>query len=49
METAKETGCRTVDSYYIATAKKTNSTLITADKIMAENAKNVNITVILIK
>ena len=39
METAKETGCRTVDSYYIATAKKTNSTLITADKIMAENAK----------
>ena len=44
---AEETECRAVDSYYIA--KKTNFTLITADKTMTNNAKNTNITTILIK
>jgi len=36
---AFETGCRAIDSYFIATAKLTNSILITNDKIMNENAK----------
>ncbi len=38
-----ETGCRAIDSYFIATAKLTNSILITNDKIMAENAKKAGI------
>ena len=46
---AEETGCKAVDSYYTATAKKTNPTPITADKTIANNAKNTNTTTILIK
>ena len=38
-----ETGCRTIDAYFIATAKLTNSILITSDRIMAENAKKAGI------
>jgi len=38
-----ETGCRAIDSYFIAAAKLTNSILITNDKIMAENAKKAGI------
>ncbi|WP_290900431.1 type II toxin-antitoxin system VapC family toxin [Ferroglobus sp.] len=34
---------RAVDIYFIATAKITNSILITNDKVMARNAKKVNI------
>jgi predicted nucleic acid-binding protein len=45
---AKETGCRAVDSYYIATAEKTNSILITADKKMYNVATKRNIASILI-
>jgi len=36
---ALKTKCRAIDSYFIATAKLTNSILITNDKIMNENAK----------
>jgi len=32
---ALDTGCRAIDSYFIATAKLTNSILITNDKVMA--------------
>ncbi len=38
-----ETGCRAIDAYFIATAKVTNSILITNDRIMAKNAKRYNI------
>ncbi len=34
-----ETHCRAVDSYFVATAKFTDSILITNDKVMANNAK----------
>jgi hypothetical protein len=37
------TGCRAIDSYFIATAKLTDSILITNDKIMSNNAKNYGI------
>jgi len=37
---AFEARCRAVDSYFIATAKVTNSILITNDRIMADNAKS---------
>lgn len=40
---ASETGCRAIDAYFIATAKLTNSILITNDKVMAKNAKKANI------
>jgi len=36
---AFDTHCRAVDAYFIATAKLTNSVLITNDRIMADNAK----------
>ncbi|MEM5830255.1 MAG: type II toxin-antitoxin system VapC family toxin [Candidatus Aenigmatarchaeota archaeon] len=40
---ASKTGCRAIDAYFIATAKLTNSILITNDKIMAINAKKYGI------
>ncbi|MEM4279700.1 MAG: type II toxin-antitoxin system VapC family toxin [Archaeoglobaceae archaeon] len=40
---ALNTGCRAIDAYFIATAKLTNSILITNDRIMAENAKKYGI------
>lgn len=40
---ALDTGCRAIDSYFIATAKLTNSILITNDKVMARNAKKAGI------
>jgi len=40
---ASETGCRAIDAYFIATAKVTNSILITNDRIMAKNAKKYSI------
>lgn len=40
---ASKTGCRAIDAYFIATAKLTNSILITNDKVMAKNAKKANI------
>ena len=42
-EVALKTGCRAIDAYFISTAKLTNSTLITNDRIMAENAKKAGI------
>ncbi|AIG97965.1 putative nucleic acid-binding protein [Archaeoglobus fulgidus DSM 8774] len=42
-EVALKTGSRAIDAYFIATAKLTNSTLITNDRIMAENAKKAGI------
>jgi len=39
----KSTGSRDVDAYFAATAKLTNSILITNDRIMAENAKKYGI------
>lgn len=38
-----KTGCRAIDSYFIATAKMTDSTLVSNDKIMVKNAKKVGI------
>jgi len=35
--------CRAADAYFIATAKLTNSILITNDKIMANNAKKAEV------
>ncbi len=40
---AHDTGCRAIDAYFIATAKFTNSILITNDKTMATNAKKYGI------
>jgi len=40
---ACDTGSRAIDSYFIATAKLTNSILITNDKIMDNNAKKAGI------
>jgi len=40
---ASETGCRAIDSYFIATAELTNSILITNDKVMVKNAKKYGI------
>jgi len=42
-DVALKTKCRAIDSYFIATAKLTNSILITNDKIMNENAKKYGI------
>jgi predicted nucleic acid-binding protein len=42
LEIAFKTGCRAIDAYYIATANLTNSPLVTADKLMAENAQKIN-------
>ena len=38
-----ETGCRAIDSYFIAAAKLTNSILMTNDRIMAANAKKAGV------
>ena len=43
LEVCKNTGCRAIDSYLIATAKLTDSILITNDKVMNENAKKFGI------
>ena len=43
LEVCKNTGCRAIDSYFIATAKLTDSILITNDKVMNENAKKFGI------
>ena len=40
---AFDTHCRAVDAYFIATAKLTNSILITNDRIMVNNAKKYNV------
>ena len=42
-EVAIKTGSRAADAYFIATAKLTNSILITNDKIMARNNKKAGI------
>lgn len=42
-EIALATGCRAVDSYYIATTKKFNVVLITNDKVMKLNASKMNV------
>ncbi len=38
-----KTGSRAADAYFIATAKLTNSILITNDRVMAKNAKKAGI------
>ncbi|MCS7145044.1 MAG: PIN domain-containing protein, partial [Archaeoglobaceae archaeon] len=43
IEVSLKTGCRAIDAYFIATAKLTNSILITNDQIMANNAKKYGI------
>ncbi len=43
LKVCKSTGSRAVDGYFIATAKLTNSILITNDKVMARNAKKAGI------
>ena len=43
LKICKNTGCRAVDSYFIATAKLTNSILVTNDRIMANNAKKAEV------
>ena len=42
-EVAMKTGSRAADAYFIATAKLTNSILITNDRVMAKNAKKAGI------
>jgi len=42
-EVAIKTGSRAADAYFIATAKLTNSILITNDRVMAKNAKKYGI------
>ena len=42
-QVALDTGCRAIDAYFIATAKLTNSILVTNDKLMAKNAKKAKI------
>ncbi|RLI14045.1 PIN domain-containing protein [Candidatus Bathyarchaeota archaeon] len=43
LDVAFRTGCRASDAYYIATAKLTNSTLISNDRIQVENARKAGI------
>ncbi|WP_346297707.1 type II toxin-antitoxin system VapC family toxin [Geoglobus acetivorans] len=43
LKVCKNAGSRAVDGYFIATAKLSNSILITNDKIMASNAKKAGI------
>jgi len=43
LKVCKNTGSRAVDGYFIATAKLTNSILVTNDKVMAKNAKKYGI------
>ena len=43
LDVAMKTHCRAIDAYFIATAKLTNSILITNDKVMANNAKRYGI------
>ena len=43
LEICKNTGSRAVDGYFIATAKLTNSILITNDRVMIKNAKKAGI------
>nr|WP_230972348.1 PIN domain-containing protein [Archaeoglobus neptunius] len=40
---ALNTGCRAIDAYFIATAKLTNSVLVTNDRIMAGNARKARV------
>ncbi len=40
---ALDTHCRAIDAYFIATAKVTDSILITNDRVMAGNAKKAGI------
>jgi len=42
-EVALKTGCRAVDSYYIAAAKKYSAILITSDRVMKLNAEKVGV------
>jgi len=42
-EIALKTGCRAVDSYYIAAAKKSSAILITSDRVMKLNAEKVGV------
>ena len=50
-ETAKDVALkvhpRAADAYFIATAKLTNSILITNDKVMAKNAKKMELSLII--
>ena len=48
IEVAKE-GCRAADAYYISTAMKTGSMLVSADRRMVEIAKSTGVKAILIK
>lgn len=43
LDVALDTGCRAVDSYFIALAKLTDFILVTNDKAMNNNAKKLNI------
>lgn len=43
LKICKNTGSRAVDGYFIATAKLTNSILVTNDKIMVKNAKKAGV------
>ncbi|AEC52848.1 hypothetical protein PNA2_1934 [Pyrococcus sp. NA2] len=38
-----QTGCRAIDAYFIATAKMTDSILVSNDKVMVKNAKKFEI------
>ena len=43
LDIALSTGCRAIDTYYIAVASITSTMLVSADKIMVQNAKKYGI------
>ena len=40
LDIALRTACRAIDAYYIATASLVSGILVSADKVMVDNAKN---------
>ena len=43
LDIALQTACRAIDAYYIATASLASGVLVSADKVMVDNAKNYGI------
>ena len=49
LETARETGSRAADAYYVSLAKMKGAVLVTADRKMAEISREVGVKVILLE
>ena len=43
LEIALSTGCRAIDAFFIACAKKTNSILVSSDRVQVINARKAQI------